>query len=682
MGAKGKLLCSYPGPAIAVPNDTADDPAFLEELASFLMQMDVDILDSAATTQKAQTIVVEERDTAHPKYITQLLTGILRGMGHPAEVVRIQKRIADDVLWKDTKKPWRRSPLWLVIRVVIQTTLYRETSSHLEYKMFMLFVMAKLLKQILALDFSSDLLYHIRAKISRRLHKLSGSAPKDVASLVLGVANATENVLQARWSHIQATQAASPRWAPRELDLRKDGNITFLYSKPYLSNVMRGTIVQRPSRSFKANHPRRLDNVDDLNKYANDGLANSLASDPATALADFEMSVRNHIDRWLDRNIHTQASCSTLTSCIEQYSTAALHFYKSNPEALSTMLLTIFELWVALDKLAVFHCPLMRDYSPEVPSGLLNPLLLRHAASLARLADIEQYLGIRHRAASLDKYIFKDTADNDTFAVCYFGTSPHLQSLKQQIEQDAELARERKLKELESQNNKYTKLVELAESSQHLYETNRRGVTFHWKKRCHRCHLESQAHSMEIAVHEWPLPDDPLKAAVAVFELACPLPFALWRATTFNLLFIICSRPGKELRHAQPPIRLDTYPGFNSYIDSASSTRITLASTTKSFKKSHYGTVRIPTDNDTVCLRNALQFRLYDKDTDTWAAEPVDCDIQHYCTLQLPTSGPYRSLQFAVNTTSHESNTHAHQTSTCTNTSHLLACAAVTVYSG
>lgn len=667
MGAKGKLLCSYPGPAIAVPNATADNPAFLEELASFLSQMDVDILDSAATSQKAQTTVVEERDTAHPKYITELLTGILRGMGQPAEVLRIQKRIADDVLWKDTKKPWRRSPLWLVIRVAIQTTLYRETSSHLEYKAFMLFTMATLLQKILSLrlDFSSDLIFHIRAKISRRLYKLGDSAPKHVNHLVLDVVKAAEKVLQARWLSIQAKQSTSPRWTPQELDFRNDTNITFLHSKSYLSKVLGGAIMKQPSRPFKANHPPRLENIVDLEKYANEGLAKCFALDPSTALADFETSVRNHIDQWLDHNIHTQNSCSILASCIEQYATTALSFYNHNPEALSMMLLTIFELWVALDKVAVFHCPLMRDYPPQVPSGLLDPLLLRHATTLTRLTNIEKYLITRHRATDTSKSIFSDKADNDAFAVRYFKTSPQLQSLKQRIERDAKLTRERKLEELESQNDKYYKLIELAESMDHAYNTNRRGISYHWKKRCGRCHKESQARSMEILIHEWPLPEDSLKAAVAVFELACPRPFALWRATTYNILSIICMRPGKELLHAQPPMQLDSYPGLNGYISSKSSTTVTIASSTKSFQQSHYGVVPIPAEKSAVCLRNALQFRLYGKDTDTWAAEPIDCNVQHLCTLQLPENGPYKDLQFAVDATTHESNQTISKQYTC-----------------
>jgi len=40
MGAKGKLICSYPGPAIAVPNTIVDDPSFIAELANFLVHMD------------------------------------------------------------------------------------------------------------------------------------------------------------------------------------------------------------------------------------------------------------------------------------------------------------------------------------------------------------------------------------------------------------------------------------------------------------------------------------------------------------------------------------------------------------------------------------------------------------------------------------------------------------------
>ncbi|KAH9169117.1 hypothetical protein EDB89DRAFT_1908866 [Lactarius sanguifluus] len=123
LSTNGKLLCSYPGPAIQISSDIFSKKCFLRELASFLIQMDVDILDSAATTVKAGSTVREVRESAHPRYISELLVGILRGFGQPASVNRITKRIGDEVLLKDAYKPWRRSPLWLVIRVALQTSL-------------------------------------------------------------------------------------------------------------------------------------------------------------------------------------------------------------------------------------------------------------------------------------------------------------------------------------------------------------------------------------------------------------------------------------------------------------------------------------------------------------------------------------------------------------------------------
>src|SRR6266852_6985649 len=74
-----KLLCSYPGPAIQVPVEIFKDECFLRELSSFLAQMDADCLDSTPTASKARSAVCEARDSAHPKYISELLVGILRG---------------------------------------------------------------------------------------------------------------------------------------------------------------------------------------------------------------------------------------------------------------------------------------------------------------------------------------------------------------------------------------------------------------------------------------------------------------------------------------------------------------------------------------------------------------------------------------------------------------------------
>lgn len=102
---KGRLLCSYPGPAIAVPTEIVNEEGFCQELASFLSQMNLDVPHLGTKSKKAGVQVVEERESVYPRYITQLLTEILRGMGAPAEVTHIRKWIAGDVLWDNALKP-------------------------------------------------------------------------------------------------------------------------------------------------------------------------------------------------------------------------------------------------------------------------------------------------------------------------------------------------------------------------------------------------------------------------------------------------------------------------------------------------------------------------------------------------------------------------------------------------
>jgi hypothetical protein len=75
------------------------------------------------------------------------------------------------------------------------------------------------------------------------------------------------------------------------------------------------------------------------------------------------------------------------------------------------MLLTLFELWTALDKLVVKSIPLLKEYSPEVPDTIFDCLLLQKAAALERLKILQQYVATRIRDARLGFSVFSDCAD-------------------------------------------------------------------------------------------------------------------------------------------------------------------------------------------------------------------------------------------------------------------------------
>ena len=532
--ATGKLLCSYPGPAVQVSPDLFSNECFLQELASFLVQMDVDVLDSTATAVKAGSTVREVRESAHPKYISELLVGILRGFGQPASVDRITKRIADEVLWKDAYKPWRRSPLWLVIRVALQTSL--DTNM---YKSFMLFFHAHIINLCIPTRFPSETLHIMRAKLARRLSKLGSAVPNNVYQAVYSAAKQTETLLQKRWSSFQTIESTSMAWDPEVLDTVNDVAIALKQSRTYLINALRSTYRRYSPRPFVPSHRQRLTNVSNFSQFSDGRLRAAIAEDKRPALADFEYSVEIYLDDWADDQ-HDDDAADIIASCIEQYFDAARDIYGADPEDNSVMILTVMSLWMALDRLTTRLYPLMRSYSPEIPRDLLHPLLLHHSGSLRRATSIEEYISKRHQIAS-NMTIFSDDIAHisSSFAVQYFLTSPRLQRLKAEITQYASEERNKKLVELEALNDRWQSLKQSAEEMTHTYVENNNGNINHRPKHCQKCQTDKAANRMKIDVHEWPLPQADVQAKQVIFELSPPRAFSAWREMTYKILFDI-----------------------------------------------------------------------------------------------------------------------------------------------
>jgi hypothetical protein len=282
--AEGKLLCSYPGPAIQVPADTFMNEGFLGELSSFLVQMDVGILDSIPTTFKAGSVIHEVRESAHSGYISGLLVGILRGFGQTAVVERITKRIGDEVLWLDAYKPWRRSPLWLELRVTLHTSLPVNNI----YKPFMLFFHARLLRKCLLRDFPSELLHVMRAKMTRRLSKLGSAVPQQVYELVHDTAKLTEELLSKRWTRFQELESISPPFQLENLDFVADTHISLNSSYDYLTNML-GSVSHRHTQTSFEPQGSRIYPVCDFSQYSNGQLTKAIAECQRIAIAVFRV---------------------------------------------------------------------------------------------------------------------------------------------------------------------------------------------------------------------------------------------------------------------------------------------------------------------------------------------------------------------------------------------------------
>lgn len=316
MSTSGKLVQQYPKCAIELPNSVTSDTGFITEISNILTQMDTEAFEAAQpTTVKAGKEVEEDRDSVDPSYFIQLFFGILRGMGRVVDPPRVIKRIADEVLWKDAAKPWRRSAIWLVLRVAIQTSL----GSKVSYKHFMAFFHVEILSRCLnSKSFSSDLLFAMRVKMARRLYKLKASVPDYIVDSATAVANAVQKVLQKQWSHVQDEQRRSPEWDPSTFDLAVATHQTLPNSYGYLGGVFWRRSNNVSLDSFTPKHEPRLENVEDFAQYADGNLEKAFLNDKHVALFDFESSVLRHLASWTRLNsdaVKATNACKIILSC-------------------------------------------------------------------------------------------------------------------------------------------------------------------------------------------------------------------------------------------------------------------------------------------------------------------------------------------------------------------------------
>ncbi|KAG6335416.1 hypothetical protein ID866_3677 [Astraeus odoratus] len=127
----------------------------------------------------------------------------------------------------------------------------------------------------------------------------------------------------------------------------------------------------------------------------------------------------------------------------------------------------------------------------------------------------------------------------------------------------------------------------------------------------------------------------------------------MWRSTTFLILVDLCSPAPQP---TQPYITLDKYSDLLHCYTKHRRSRITLASDTKPFVRSHYAETRVPSEESRVCVKNALDFHYYDAKTSTQAVNAFNkLDISSLCSYHIP-CGPYRNLQKYLQDTTHTSN--------------------------
>ncbi|KAF2745418.1 hypothetical protein M011DRAFT_478936 [Sporormia fimetaria CBS 119925] len=650
MTTQGRLERSFPAFAVSVSMKEYSKTGFQQAVAQAIAKMSVQPAEGfQPKAQKAGAAHDEIRETTHPGIVTEHLVNVLLAVGTQVETPRIQKFTREDVLWDQCLRPWRRSPLWLLVRVTAQFGFTRATPGAewggSLYKMFMAFLLANVLETACTRidELESDLISAITSKLARRLLKLEQvldlpTQTPQWLSRVHNIMQSTHQALEEKWTHIGshiedrplADATALKRLRPAcdlELDLPDlDTFLTSIAHREYKENI---TEFQ-PSSKMIEFPPHELP----LDINAND-------DEQELRLIAFEAWVEQHLGRWLDSKLSDETTCVQLRGLVILYHGMASRLYAQGPRGISVMYLTIFELYVACDKSACHIHALLKDYDAEIPLEQLQSLLLPRKSQLKRLSEVEAYVKSRkERARRGAPSVYRDFGHSSSFAVTFFEQSPAHNALKANIEERANKERDEKLQELHKKQIQYDRLMlEFGRlTCDKIWRKNQKPT--HRSKKCSRCRLFKMAEAISITIHEWPLPRSEAAAKATVFELCVPVAFSSWRDLS---VFLVKEVLQGQYQDGHEQAKIYTLPedrGLSRYlVGNHSSQRLTLASGVKALSVSHYavpaGRIKTLTTED-VCVDSALQYQYCDMDCDVLTSRLVFTDGLEQCTYRLP----------------------------------------------
>jgi hypothetical protein len=645
MAAKGRLRRSFPGCAVNLDQHVLSDVKFQTTIAKTIAKMShQNAPNMQPIVKKAGQIHEEDRDTTHPGLVTELLMGNLQAIGKFCDVHMIWKNTREEVLWSNCRSPWRRSPVWLLVRVSLQLEFTRPSSTTElgsdTYKTFMVFFLAQIMKKATTYSLKNEKLHSMQAKLSRRLIKLDLKNDFAGLDIIHSIISTTQNIIEQRWRNVIQS---SPALDIPQSDSGEFSGDTFHHIPAldhYISQISQRDSSQRLC-SFKPTF--YLPNFDP------DRLPTTFRTykGPYTifALSAFENWVERHLPHWLYRNMDNETTCCKLKDLLKEYHRLATsHELQHNPERFSVMVLTTMELWIACDKSACKIHNLIVDYDPNIPIQLLSSLHLSLKSQMERLSNIEEYILQRQKIANQEApSILFSFGHSGAFGVRYFQESPRHQDLLQEIESYATKQREKKKRELSQKKEQYRVLMEKhheteCESILKYDRWNEEYVKEH-SVSCSRCALLSQARSISILVHEWPLPRSKLDAASTVFELSVPPTFSAWRDATVFVLYETLGCEYSSIEEPNAHHTLQNYQGISSFFSAnGSMQRIGLLSQVKPHSRTHRKAKLIDsvTEND-ICVQNGLNFMYFDNTMGVFMKSfKVTNHVPESCTHRLP----------------------------------------------
>ncbi|KAI1092009.1 hypothetical protein F5B19DRAFT_455893 [Rostrohypoxylon terebratum] len=643
LSAGQAMQWDFPGRSAQIPLGIFLDQTFQDTLAGFLEQASIESLHSLrAQAQKAGVSIAEIRDTTSPALITQMLIPLLEALGDHFQAPVLRKRVRDDVNITKGNIPWRRLPFWLILRVAIQRQLCLLLGSE-QGRICYKFIMCMLFSDLLSESTGSlrpELVILLRTKLCRRMAKLeiekTETKPADrsmyeillrrISPVLKGVIKDTTIRINTAWdSFKERTTRIIPQIPLRAADdalpllLPNSGN--------ELERLLWSSAPQRESL-LSLDLPKPLDkaikNMQELtghiyNLAAKEVLIRREANLAAAMTNGHEKSKEEYANECIKLDKQMKGLLDDVGSTFD-----------SDPEQMSSVILSIFTLWVQLDASAIGACSILADHCPVFHPEILDALQLPTVRAMRNLREIQAYLTERHKKSRFGS-ILADI-DPDCLAVRYVSRSRQMKDLGTRIQHASDRAREVKESEWRLSCQDYDRHTEGAVTGTCCC-TFRNGERI--VRGCTKCWHWRVRNRMEIQVHEAFLPEkDPQKSNL-IFELGIPSYISAYRNATWRIVKTL-AHPGRLVRSPAPVIELRGCEPLRSYF-TAEKDGISLGSAVKCFQQTHYKFSRGKAPLSSVILPFGARFELYDSVSGLWVKdlkEPLT--FEHLCGVQVP----------------------------------------------
>ncbi|EDU49764.1 conserved hypothetical protein [Pyrenophora tritici-repentis Pt-1C-BFP] len=659
LASDGALQWDFPGQAIAIPHETFLDEDFRQTLVAFLEQSSLETIKQfAAVTTKASASITEVRDTPNPTLVTGWLMAILEASGAYHDTLGLRKRVRDTVSFHKAFKPWRRSPFYLVLRVGIQRHLYKlfgPEKGRVYFKTIMCMFLSNLLIDGLH-AIPNDASYLLSQKLGSRLAKLEQSYAAG-AKLARVTHHQIFSTLGRLFTDklLFATKSLKSQWDSYTKQIRRiihhippAARASDLELKLLHSGLVLDRAVQSCTK-FVQNRVRPQQEI--LHRYEKSAGYKpiTIVTSRYLCLYAYEEKVSEATSLALTQD--GSSLCFQLADTIQAYVAEVGAQYNGYPEFRSRQLLTLMEIWKAMDEAATQCYPLLAQYHPGFDARVLDVLELSTLDELSRLQIVQSYIAKRCSGwcGQGSKTIF-DAPNADSYAARAYDECDDmskLQELRRAIEKDAEDRLTAKKEEWEKASARHESMRRTLALPTTVCPGFRTEIDARTGKRPHKApcafhKLNWEMKQMKINTHEHPLPESEPELKALVFELLCPSTFAAYRDATWLIISTLAHPPVTALGDGVPLLR--AHKGLCRFANKTRST-VTLGSVGKPFTKTHWETSKFPTPFQDICYPFAMSLRYYDTEGGTWTSRASAASFAHLLPLKLPTGSPYLSLQ-------------------------------------